>query len=132
MTDDSNIDLSAPMRKPKKSIYNMKLHETMNIVHGKKVYFHETGADECDAFIKIMRVESGWIYGVDTQTPAFVPETKIPRPDRNVKVPDPVWNDESYSPLTEGKTRNVPKPPPSRILPEGKSASLLKFWKWFK
>jgi len=110
----------------------MKLHETMNIVHGAKAHFHETGADECDSVIKVMRVEGGWIYGVDTDSPVFVPQTKTTPPDKSVKEPDVEWLAPSRTPLTEGKRRDVPKPPPSTVIPEGKTVSLFKFWTWFE
>ena len=64
--------------KPKpRTIYDLKLHETMDIHVGYKFYHHETGVDEAKKYIKVMRVEGGWIYGVDTQTPSFVPQVSV-------------------------------------------------------
>ena len=57
-----------------KTIYDLKLHETLSIHVGYKFYHHETGVDEAKKYITVMRVEGGWIYGVDTQTPSFVPQ----------------------------------------------------------
>lgn len=66
-------------QKRQRTIYDLKLHETMSIHVGHKFVHHETGCDEVKKFITVMRVEGGWIYGVDTQTPSFVPQVSEPK-----------------------------------------------------
>ena len=94
--------------KPKpKTIYDLKIHETLDVHVGYKFYHHETGIDEAKKYIKVMRVEGGWIYGVDTQTPSFVPQAS----ESNKEEPP-----------------SPPTPPPVRVIKEdiGKSNSTNK------
>lgn len=60
--------------KRKKTIHELKLHEMTTVYAGKGSIHHETGVDEFDKYLKVMRVEGGWIYGVGTDSPVFVPQ----------------------------------------------------------
>jgi hypothetical protein len=56
-----------------KTIHELKLHETTSVFVGNDFVVHETGASEVSKFVKVMRVEGGWIYGVGTDSAVFVP-----------------------------------------------------------
>jgi len=49
-------------------IYNMDLHQVIEIGMD---YRHESGYDR--APLEVMRVAGGWIYGIRTANPVFVP-----------------------------------------------------------
>ena len=84
-----------------KTIYDLKLHETMMLQIGTTTRRYDIGVGIHPNYIKVMRVEGGWIYGVDTQSPAFVPENSTDNNmvDKTVEAPEVVYVNEGIGDL---------------------------------